>query len=101
MTAKSDDMAASEFNITRIKEIQAMFPKGEVSFSRLKQSRVRQYLERDLVNCIIPLCPCVYVVLTNTLNVLYINFPCCFSCAEPVCPWEMFHSGRGGDKNMP
>ena len=35
MTSKSDEMAASEFNITRIKEIQAMFAKGEVSFERL------------------------------------------------------------------
>lgn len=36
MTSKSDDMAASEFNIIRIKEIQAMFAKGEVSSERLE-----------------------------------------------------------------
>ena len=71
MTAKSDDMAASEFNITRIKEIQSMFPKGEVSFSRLKQSRVRQYLERELVNCIMPLCPCVWVCCIPQHSFLY------------------------------
>lgn len=89
-----------------------MFTKGEVSLDRLERvlqlGRARALKGNQCaVSCACISCGLVYsiplrsVLYKCALNVPCDSLSCCFTRTEPVRPWEMFHSGRCGDKDLP